>query len=235
MTPLQQESSALMALIERAATSTDIDVDKLDKLLAVKERWDAQQAKRAFVDAMSRFRNTCPAVVKNADAHNSRYAKLDHVIRTIQATMQECGLSHSWRTQQEADRISVTCVLTHIDGHSESTTLAASPDTSGSKNPIQAIGSTTSYLERYTLFAILGLASSDDDDGGAPVGVDRIDEGQVADLDAMISEVGADRAAFATYLRKSLKVPEGKIENIPVTAYKDVVGALELKRKQGAK
>lgn len=232
MTPLQQESSALMALIERAATSTDIDVDKLDKLLAVKERWDAQQAKRAFNDAMSQFRNKCQTVTKNADAHNSRYAKLDHVIRTIQGTMQECGLSHSWRTAQDGDRISVMCVVTHLDGHSESTTLSAAPDTSGSKNPIQAIGSTVSYLERYSLFAILGLASSDDDDGAAAGGVERIAESQVADLESMIDEVGADRDKFSDYLKKSLKVPEGRLENIPATALKDVTAALEAKRKQ---
>jgi hypothetical protein len=52
-------------------------------------------------------------------------------------------------------------------GHSERTTLSATADTSGSKNSIQAIGSTVTYLQRYTLLAAVGLAAGGDDDGQA--------------------------------------------------------------------
>jgi hypothetical protein len=45
--------------------------------------------------------------------------------------------------------------------------LTSGPDTSGSKNPIQALGSAVSYLQRYTLLSLAGLATEDQDDDGA--------------------------------------------------------------------
>src|SRR5437660_174203 len=67
----------------------------------------------------------------------------------------------------EGGTIRVTCILTHVQGHSEQVSMSAQPDTSGSKNSIQAIGSTASYLQRYTLFAATGLAPKDADTDGA--------------------------------------------------------------------
>jgi hypothetical protein len=62
--------------------------------------------------------------------------------------------------------VTVICVIGHADGYSEEASkLSAAPDTSGSKNPIQSIGSAVTYLERYTLRAALGLAAAKDDDG----------------------------------------------------------------------
>jgi hypothetical protein len=66
--------------------------------------------------------------------------------------------------------VKVTCKLTHKQGHSEEVTLEAPLDTSGGKNNIQAMGSSVSYLERYTLLAITGLATKEQDDDGASTG-----------------------------------------------------------------
>ena len=118
---------------------------------------------------MSDFRNRCPAIVKTRSGHNIKYAGLAESIDQIKDLMAECGLSHSWKTGQDGDNVTVTCTVTHILSHSESTILSAGPDTTGSKNSIQAIGSTVSYLQRYTLFAILGLASQDADTDGRVV------------------------------------------------------------------
>ena len=74
------------------------------------------------------------------------------------------GLSYRFRTIQDG-AIKVTCILSHKSGHSEENTLSGPADASGSKNAIQAIGSTLTYLQRYTLTQALGLAASDDDDG----------------------------------------------------------------------
>ncbi len=73
------------------------------------------------------------------------------------------GFSHRWDTKQADGRIEVSCILTHNLGHSESTTLEASPDSSGKKNAIQQVASTVTYLQRYTLLAACGLATKDMD------------------------------------------------------------------------
>jgi hypothetical protein len=49
----------------------------------------------------------------------------------------------------------------------EETTLPGMPDLSGNKNPIQAIGSAVTYLQRYTLKAALGLTVSKEEDDDA--------------------------------------------------------------------
>ena len=49
----------------------------------------------------------------------------------------------------------MTCVVSHRLGHSEENTLTAGRDESGNKNNIQAVGSTITYLQRYTLKAAL--------------------------------------------------------------------------------
>ena len=205
------------------AVSKGTDLDQLEKLMNLQERWEAGEAKKAYVSALSKFRSECPTIARTREAHNSKYAGLAETIEEIKELMSANGLSHSWKVGQNEQLISVTCHLTHIGGHSETSTMSASPDTTGSKNAIQAIGSTVAYLERYTFFALLGLASREmDDDGAGPT--EYITEEQVANLQDLIDEVGANKAAF-------LKVCKAEsMETITVDKYAGAIKRLEEKR-----
>ena len=141
--------------------------DQMEKLMDMQERWEANEARKAFVKAMAQFKENAPELVKDRKGHNSNYASLAQVATKTAEVMGHFGLSHSFKMFQEGASITVTCVVTHNLGHAESVSLTAAPDTSGSKNAIQAIGSTVSYLERYTLCASTGLAARDMDDDGA--------------------------------------------------------------------
>ena len=158
----------------RIAMSQNADIDKLAKLLELQERWEKNEAKKAFVRALSEFKANPPEITKNRHVKFGStefdHATLDHVTDQIGAALSAHGLSHTWSMRQENNAIYVTCTLTHKDGHSESVTLSASADTSGSKNAIQAIGSTVTYLQRYTLLAATGLAARNSDDDGAQGG-----------------------------------------------------------------
>ena len=153
------------------AIESKADPDRLDKLMDLQIKWEATQAKKAYLSAMAIFRSKCPAMekTKQVDYTSSKgrtiyyYTGLSEAVEALKGLMSECGLSHSWRTTQDERGISVRCVVTHVEGHSEETSLTAPPDNTGNKNGIQAIASTVSYLERYTLFALLGLASQDMD------------------------------------------------------------------------
>lgn len=158
------------------AIQNGANVDALEKLMELKERNDATEAKKQFVEAMNAFRAKCPMITKTKEAHNSKYAGLAETIDQIKGIMSDCGLSHRWTTGQRDGIVNVTCIVSHIAGHEESTTLSGEPDTSGSKNKIQAVGSTTSYLQRYTLFAALGLASTDQDNDGYAVNLTELNE-----------------------------------------------------------
>jgi hypothetical protein len=151
------------------------DMDKLRQLMDLKDRWEAGEAKKAFVVAMAGFKSEPVEILKSKRVDIPGGAKFAHatladVADGVCAALSKHGLSHRWETKQDGDLITVTCVLTHIDGHEERTTLFARPDDSGKKNAIQQVASTVTYLERYTLMAACGLAAKDMDDDGRGAG-----------------------------------------------------------------
>lgn len=144
-------------------------------MLELQERWEANEARKAFAAAMAAFKANPPTIEKdksvgyeNKDGSFTgyRHASIGNVVGTIVAGLAAQGLTHRWSIDQ-ADQITVTCTVTHERGHSESVTMRASRDDSGKKNPIQQVASTITYLQRYTLLAATGLATNDqpDDDG----------------------------------------------------------------------
>jgi hypothetical protein len=152
-----------MDMVQQAVTS-GANIDVLEKLLALQERWEANQGRKDFDEAIAAAKADIKPVARNKTGHNGkRYADFAAYAREVDPILAAHGLSYRFRTEQD-DRIKVTCVLSHRGGHSETNTLAGPADSSGSKNAIQAIGSTLTYLQRYTLTQALGLAASDDDD-----------------------------------------------------------------------
>ena len=151
------------------AVQQGANVDQLTKLFELQERWQASRACQAYHAAIAKFKQRPPKIFKNKhlmlDGMEYDHATLDHVTEAITETLSAVGISHRWKVSQSPE-IAVTCVLTHEMGHSEETTLKALPDTSGSKNSIQAIGSTVTYLERYTLLAATGMAAAGMDNDG---------------------------------------------------------------------
>ena len=101
--------------------------------------------------------------------------------------------------QELGDKITVTCILSHIEGHSESTTLSSIADGSGNKNSIQGIGSTVTYLERYTLTGVLGLTSADSDMDGR-ISMDTISEKQAEGIKERLAATDSDVKKFCQVL-----------------------------------
>jgi hypothetical protein len=132
------------------------------------------------------------------------HATLADVVDAAVAGMGAHGLSHRWITSQSANEITVTCVVTHALGHSESTSLTCKPDDSGKKNAIQQVASAITYLERYTLQAALGIAASDmqEDDGrGTSHQVEMLSDEQQAQLQDLIDANGRDKAKFLQWAK----------------------------------
>jgi hypothetical protein len=189
-----------MDMLNRAV-ETGAGLEMVEKLMSLQERWETGQARKAFDRAIAAAKAKITPIQRNAKGHNDkRYADFAAIAKVVDPILSEHGLSYRFRTAQ-SDRISVTCILSHEDGHSEETTLTGPADTSGSKNAIQAIGSTLTYLQRYSLVQMLGLAASNDDDGKAAADGGTISEDQAAELIALADEVGADKRAFCEYFK----------------------------------
>lgn len=173
--PNQVSTTSPMQLIE-AAVNANADIDKLERLMSLQERWEQNNAKKSFFAAMSKFNAECPNIIKRKKAHNSFYAPLGDIHAQIKETLVSCGLSFRFE-QDHSNGITVSCLVSHESGHTERATMTAPADTSGSKSPIQAIASTVTYLQRYTLCSALGITTADEDMDG------RIDNGMVINTD----------------------------------------------------
>ena len=143
----------------KIAVDQGADLDKLEKFMELARRWDEDQARKAFNEAVANFKANAPRLVKSADGNFGKYADLDSITSKLTPALARWGLSHSWAMAQEGERVAVTCRLAHVGGHSEEVSLSAPPDTGPGRNAIQALKSSTTYLCRITLLGVTGMAT----------------------------------------------------------------------------
>jgi len=225
-----------MAMLDRAL-SRGASVEVLEKLMALQERHDKNQARKAFDDAMASAKSEIPPIVKNRrvgfDSKKQGAARTDYkhedlgeIARTVDPILAKYGLSYRWRTDAVPNQpITVTCIVSHRFGHSEENTLSAGRDDSGNKNSIQAIGSTITYLQRYTLKAALGLAASNDDDGAADAG-DVLSDDQLAQITQWILDTQSNVNLFCKVMKVEC------LPDIPASRFKEAKERLAAKAKQ---
>lgn len=177
---LMPEVVATPARLLQIAVERGADLAYVEKLMGLQERWEANQARKAFVQAMVDFKAEPIQIFKrkavgyetnDGDFVGYKHAELSDVADAVVPALARHNLSHRWEVRQEQGRVHVTCTVTHRDGHTESVTMDAAPDSSGKKNAIQQLASAVTYLQRYTLLALTGLVTkSEDDDDGAATG-----------------------------------------------------------------
>jgi hypothetical protein len=192
-------------------------MDILERLMALRDRWEANEARKAFEAAVADAKAEIRPILKdrlvdypnrNSNGRTTyRHESLAAIAREVDPILGKYGLSYRHEPEQLPGKmLRVTCILSHRAGHSTRTMLEGPYDESGNKNALQGVGSTGSYLQRYTLRLALGLAISDDpavdDDGRAGGGeVVTITTEQVQALEEEIRRLGADRTGFMRALR----------------------------------
>ena len=165
----------------------------IEKMMGLQERFEANEARKSFYDAKAAFKAEAPVVKKDKDnaQYKSRYASEDALFNTMNPVLSRHGLETCFEFPEVPEGRAVTCILTHRLGHSERVTLSGPLDVSGSKNPLQQVKSTVTYLRKATYEAILGIASGDkdsDDDGNGSAEAEFITEQQQADLVKLFQE-----------------------------------------------
>jgi hypothetical protein len=201
--------SDLMRLaIERGAEG----VEALEKLVALRERVEDRNARHAFHEALATFQQECPPIPKtSAVKFVSRsggapvqysYAALDTIIAIVRPILARHGLSFTWDSVEDGGKLTVTCVLLHVDGCSQRASFTC-PLTSS--NPImsdqQKSGAALTYARRQSLVQALGLVTTDtDNDAASTSALEPISDDEVFDLTALISKVGANHTKFLELL-----------------------------------
>lgn len=162
--------SSELAPVVAAAMAQNPTPETLRELLAVQREWEAGEAKRAFTRAEVGLRRDLPAFIdrdQTVDYTSKKgrtyytHASLAHVMDEIADALSKHGFSLGWEPSTGDRTVTVTCRLTHTEGHSKTATISAPADTTGNKNPAQAIASTITLLQRYTALSLLGIATAD--------------------------------------------------------------------------
>lgn len=115
---------------------------------------------KSLVAAQSELKNT-PASAVNPH-FKSRYTPLDDILDMAREVLPKHGLSVLQSVSGESETITVTTMLMHTSGQwleSDPLTMKAERTTP------QGQGSAITYARRYSLSAMLGVATDPDDDG----------------------------------------------------------------------
>lgn len=235
---VKSDTDETLSIIERVALDPRVDVEKLERLLAMKERVLADQRRVAFVEAMSRLAPTMPEIDKNGrvtfegkgdkPGMDRRYARLEDIDRAIRPLYSKEGFSLSWNTQPgENGKIRVIGTLSHSGGHFEQRQLDLPHDSSGAKNPIQAVGSTVSYGKRMITTMFFNLIARDEDTDGN--NLNTITDDQVKDLQAAMDELKMNKQRFLLFMGV------GAVNDILARDWGKAMNAVEVQRQSLAK
>ena len=207
------------------ALSNNADVNALEKLLDMQERWEARQSRHDFFESLAEFQSSVPMITKSKKGHNYKYAPLPDIQIAIGSLLKKVGLTYRFEQDHSRDGlIEVTCVVTHKGGHTEKTSMTAGYDDTGSKNEIQSRGSTVTYLQRYTLIGAFGLITADEDiDGRIDQSAGYITADQVIEIKDLLKESGSDEAKML----KAFKADA--VEHILNSRYERIVRILRSK------
>jgi ERF superfamily len=210
--------------------------DTLERLLAMQERWEKNEARKAFNQAIAKARGEIKPIFKSSEVRMGagrpayRYETLDDIEREVVPALSKHGLSYRWGTkvpETRPDMIIVTCRVEHKDGWFEENSLAGPTDTSGAKNPIQAVGSALTYLCRYSLKAALGLSATTDDDGADLRELEElVTEMELAQLKRRIEEVGQTESRVCDYYGIV------RLEDLPRSKFERVMKKLDASARQ---
>lgn len=224
--PPVSDTAAIIQMIERVALNPNADIDKMERLLQMQERVFERNARAAYTEALAAMQQELPVINERGGIKNntgkiqSTYALWEDINEAIKPVLAKFGFALTFRTGEDNSRITVTGILSHKDGHREETTMYLPTDTSGSKNAVQAIGSSTSYGKRYTAAALLNLTSRGEDNDAKGAMGELLSPKQLETVRDLITTTGANQIKFCKYMNVLA------IEEIAAAQFEAAVAAL---------
>lgn len=233
--PISTDNS-IMSVISRAAADPACDINKLERLMEMHERMQAQSAKQIYDEALAQMQEEMPVIgerggIKDKNGRiQSTYALWEDVNEMIKPVMAKHGFAITFRTPRNERGIEVEGVLSHRAGHRESTSIVLPVDATGSKNGVQAVASSVSYGKRYTAGLLLNITTTgEDDDGNGPATqiTPRVTSAQTTQL-ATLLEKCSDKA------KETFKKIHGTPASVDKAVFDQVLGMLTKSAAQNA-
>lgn len=215
----ESDNATMMTLISRAASDPNIDIEKMERLFAMKERMDAKDAEAAFNAALSRVQQKMGRVAadKQNKQTNSMYATYAALDRELRPLYTDEGFSLSFGTEDAPEgTVGMVCYVSHAAGHTRTYHAQVPSDGKGAKGgdvmtKTHAFGSGASYGMRYLLKMIFNVAiGEDDDDGNAAGNADPNEVRWIAIADAVKTwdAYKAEKAKCVAFFGSAEKVPK---------------------------
>lgn len=231
-------------LILRAALDPAVSPEKMSALFDLHAKMADRAARLEFAAALARAQAKFPIVERKGaivvpakDGRPERktpYALWEDVNEAIIPHLSAEGLSLAFEAETTADNRIVTIgILKHRDGHTERVkTPPMQHDSSGAKNPVQAVMSTISYGKRMAAGLLVNFASRGEDNDGSDSGmaeVETINDQQYADLDTEITAQGSGT------IGQFLKIFQiAKLGDLPAEKYEAAMSRLKKRREDAA-
>lgn len=225
------ESLALLA----SAIERGVPVEAIERLVQLHREEQDRSAAREFARARAAFQAECPTIAKSSSAKivtksgvsfSYAYAELDEIAGTVRPFLHKHGFSYSWSVVLDGGTMNCTCTLSHAAGHSASSTFPAPTDAGSAMSGPQRNAAALTYAKRQALLMVLGISTGEPDDDALAGSTAAITSEQAATLEALMQEVGANRAKFLAYLGVTA-LDELRASDVP-----RAVNALEAKRKK---
>jgi len=223
-------------LMQQAIVTGDLDVAVMERLMDLQERYEANEARKAFLVALADFQSAVDTVPKTRPVHDKRgahmynFASLDDIVRFIRPLLRKHELTYAWDSTHDGDFVNVTCNVRHSAGHGETSTFSV-PFKAGAPamSDQQKMASALSYAKRYSLTSALGISVGEPDNDG----VDNGDDGKpVTDeqLGELTNRVNAccsadDERRFLTFLGVE------RLDDITQANYRKAILALEAQER----
>jgi hypothetical protein len=236
LAPAASDDATLLEVIRRAAEDPNVDIEKLERLIAMQERIEARRAEVAYNVAMSEAQAAMTPIREDAtnSETKSKYASYLALDRAVRPIYTQHGFSISFDCGDGApeNHVRVLGHVSHREGHTRTYRAdlpADGKDTNGRDvmTRTHATGSAFTYGRRYLLALTFNLAIGEllDDDGNGASASMRITAEQKAELLALIKKTNANRAAFLKYMR----LPS--LEEMPLSLFDRAIAALEKKKR----
>ena len=228
-----KEQTALVSFIERAATDQNVDIEKLERIIQLKNSEEEKTAKAAYHSAMAQCQSKMPEISENGEIVvngqvRSRYAKFEDIVKATKPLLSEYGFSFSSKSQFTDKNVIVSGIVSHAGGHSEETQTVLPFDNSGSKNNVQAVGSSLSYARRYLFCMLFNITTGGEDDDGNAASNDVITVEQAAKLKERLAATESDVKKFCGYFKCA------SVDALPATLYAKADAHLTKKESENA-
>lgn len=158
----------LNSVIEKGVKSEDVAT--LREMITLYKEMEADGAKKSFAIAFSTLQSEMPQIAatriipKKDGTLRSTFASFDDLMSAIQPLVGKHGFSISFDMEVGEGRVVAVCILTHLQGHSESRKAAVRLSPPPETSPAQQDAATLTFAKRLALCNMFNVSISHDDD-----------------------------------------------------------------------